>query len=99
MCSVADPIRDKCTYIVLRFTGSAGQAIIGLDEAHLLTDSRYWLQAQAQLDNNWQLVKVAGPDMPKSWVEWLPVRGLANKDSITFLMVTMLPRHKSETRA
>ncbi|KAK1233103.1 hypothetical protein PQX77_003743 [Marasmius sp. AFHP31] len=65
---------DRRREFISGFTGSAGQAIIGTDGAHLLTDSRYWLQAEAQLDSNWQLVKVAGPSMPKNWVEWLPTQ-------------------------
>lgn len=32
------------------FTGSAGDALIGLDKAYLWTDSRYFLQAEQQLD-------------------------------------------------
>ncbi|KAL0574111.1 hypothetical protein V5O48_007844 [Marasmius crinis-equi] len=62
---------DRRREFISGFTGSAGQAIIATNEAYLLTDSRYWLQAEAQLDGNWGLVKIAGPSMPKSWVEWL----------------------------
>lgn len=32
------------------FTGSAGTLVVGKDFAHLWTDSRYWLQAKAELD-------------------------------------------------
>ena len=41
-----------------RFTGSAGQAIITKNNAYLTTDSRYWLQAEAELDKNWHLIRV-----------------------------------------
>ncbi len=35
------------------FDGSAGEALIGTDEAHLWTDGRYFLQADNQLDSNY----------------------------------------------
>lgn len=39
------------------FTGSAGDLLVGLDQAYLWTDPRYFLQAQAELDPNYfQLV-------------------------------------------
>ncbi|KAF5365894.1 hypothetical protein D9757_011057 [Collybiopsis confluens] len=56
------------------FTGSAGQAIVTMDAAYLVTDSRYWLQAQNQLDSNWTLIRAGGPGNPKDWIEWLVVR-------------------------
>jgi Xaa-Pro aminopeptidase len=40
------------------FNGSAGDALIGRDEAYLWTDSRYFLQAEQQLDpTHYQLMK------------------------------------------
>lgn len=40
------------------FTGSAGSALVGLEGAWLWTDSRYFLQAQQQLDcEQWQLMR------------------------------------------
>lgn len=40
------------------FTGSAGDALIGLDQAYLWTDPRYFLQAENQLDGDYyQLMK------------------------------------------
>lgn len=60
--------------ISLSFTGSAGQAIVTMDAAYLITDSRYWIQAQNQLDSHWTLVRAGGPGNPKDWIEWLVVR-------------------------
>ncbi|NP_957326.2 xaa-Pro aminopeptidase 2 [Danio rerio] len=37
------------------FTGSAGTAVITQNKAVLWTDSRYWIQAQRQMDCNWEL--------------------------------------------
>jgi Xaa-Pro aminopeptidase len=58
---------------VCRFNGSAGQAIVSKTTAYLVTDSRYWLQAQEQLDSNWRLVQGGHTDGPKDWIEWLVV--------------------------
>uniref|UniRef100_A0A8C1QKU6 X-prolyl aminopeptidase (aminopeptidase P) 2, membrane-bound n=1 Tax=Cyprinus carpio TaxID=7962 RepID=A0A8C1QKU6_CYPCA len=37
------------------FTGSAGTAVITQNKAVLWTDSRYWIQAERQMDCNWEL--------------------------------------------
>jgi len=39
------------------FSGSAGKAVITMDEARLWTDGRYFLQAADQLDCNWYLMR------------------------------------------
>ncbi|KAJ3757335.1 Creatinase aminopeptidase [Lentinula raphanica] len=62
---------DQRRKFITGFTGSAGQAIITMDAAFLITDSRYWIQAQQQLDSNWTLVRAGGPGNPKDWIEWL----------------------------
>ena len=53
------------------FTGSMGDALIGLDGAWLWADSRYWLQADEQLDPDvWRLQKMDQRDVPKMH-EWV----------------------------
>lgn len=53
------------------FTGSAGLLVVGLDEAGLWTDSRYYLQAEDQLENTGiELFKEGLPDVP-SYIDWL----------------------------
>jgi len=52
------------------FRGSAGTAIISKHSAYLFTDSRYWIQAQRELDPNWSLQKV-GWQGTKDWLEWV----------------------------
>ncbi len=53
------------------FTGSAGTAVVTLQEAGLWTDSRYFIQAEEQLeDTDIQLFKDGLPDTP-SPSEWL----------------------------
>jgi len=51
------------------FTGSAGTAVITLNEAAMATDGRYFNQASKQLDANWQLLKQGIEDVP-TWQEW-----------------------------
>jgi len=46
---------------ILDFTGSAGTAVVTKDKALVWTDSRYYLQAESQLnttyDKTWTLMK------------------------------------------
>lgn len=52
------------------FTGSAGDLLITAKKAALWTDSRYWLQAEAQLEGSGiQLMRIGQPDTPPM-VEW-----------------------------
>ncbi|XP_078004002.1 xaa-Pro aminopeptidase 2 isoform X4 [Phascolarctos cinereus] len=39
------------------FSGSAGNAVVSKMKAALWTDSRYWIQAERQMDCNWELHK------------------------------------------
>ena len=53
------------------FTGSAGDVVIGQEKAGLRTDSRYFLQAEQQLDKDIvQLYKMGLPDVLKieDWI-------------------------------
>jgi len=52
------------------FTGSAGTAVVTLDEAALWTDSRYFIQAKEQLPSSFQLMKEGLPETP-TITEWL----------------------------
>lgn len=53
------------------FTGSAGDAVITGRRAGLWTDSRYFIQAEAQLDSKvFSLFKIGMPDVP-SYEDWL----------------------------
>ncbi len=53
------------------FTGSAGEAVVAIQNAALWTDSRYFLQAASQLKGSgFQLMKMGLPDTP-SIQEWL----------------------------
>ncbi|KAI8071511.1 Creatinase/aminopeptidase [Gongronella butleri] len=61
---------DKRREWISGFTGSAGFAIVTLEDAYLFTDGRYFLQASKQLDHNWTLMKQGLPGVP-SWQEFL----------------------------
>ena len=62
------------TIQISSFTGSAGDAIISKSAAYLVTDARYWHQAERELDLSlWGIVQAGSPDGPKDWIEWLMV--------------------------
>ncbi|KAI8341479.1 peptidase M24, structural domain-containing protein [Chlamydoabsidia padenii] len=61
---------DKRREWISGFTGSAGFAVVTLDQAALFTDGRYFLQASKQLDSNWILMKQGLPGVP-TWQEYL----------------------------
>ncbi|KAI0283706.1 Creatinase aminopeptidase [Russula aff. rugulosa BPL654] len=65
---------DKRREWISNFTGSAGQAIVSKTTAYLLTDSRYWLQAEKELDENWRLIRLGMELGPRNWVEWISDR-------------------------
>jgi Xaa-Pro aminopeptidase len=75
-----------------RFNGSAGQAIVSKTTAYLVTDSRYWLQAQEQLDSNWNLVQAGHVDGPKDWIEWLVV------SIITYVICSRLTHYEDRAK-
>ncbi|KAK4684393.1 Xaa-Pro aminopeptidase, partial [Tremellales sp. Uapishka_1] len=71
---------DARRAFITSFTGSAGCAVITLEEARCWTDGRYWLQAAKQLGEGWTLMKSGLPDVP-NWGQWLKT-GLAPSSRI-----------------
>lgn len=62
---------DKRRDWITGFRGSAGTAVVSWRTAALWTDSRYFTQAEEQLDcTNWLLMRTGNPGVP-SLVEWL----------------------------
>ncbi|XP_030065670.1 xaa-Pro aminopeptidase 2 [Microcaecilia unicolor] len=59
---------DKRREWMTGFTGSAGTAVVTMTKAALWTDSRYWAEAERQMDCNWELQKTP---WISSIVEWL----------------------------
>ena len=55
----------KCRKYITGFTGSAGVAVITMDEARLWTDGRYFIQAAAELEGTGViLMKMGEPEVP-----------------------------------
>jgi Xaa-Pro aminopeptidase len=64
-------MHDRRRAYVTGFTGSAGSAIITDTVAALWTDSRYFLQAEMEIDSNfWTLMKQGNAGVP-SMEDWL----------------------------
>ncbi|KAM9326274.1 uncharacterized protein PAF06_002460 [Gastrophryne carolinensis] len=60
--------REKRRQWLSGFTGSAGEAVVTMTRAAVFTDSRYWTQAERQMDCNWELQKTASPSTIVSWI-------------------------------
>ncbi|RMZ86034.1 hypothetical protein DV737_g302, partial [Chaetothyriales sp. CBS 132003] len=60
------------------FSGSAGTAVITLNQAALATDGRYFNQASKQLDSNWKLLKQGLEGVP-TWQEWVTEQATGGK--------------------
>ncbi|KAK3563818.1 hypothetical protein QTP86_002752 [Hemibagrus guttatus] len=62
------------------FTGSSGTGVVTQDKAVLWTDSRYWVQAERQMDCNWEL----GRDVSISSItKWL-IKELNEEDQVGY---------------
>ncbi|KAJ7910963.1 peptidase M24, structural domain-containing protein [Mycena leptocephala] len=79
---------DRRREYISGFSGSSGQAIVSRNSAYLVTDSRYWLQAQDQLDPNWILVQAGGVNGPKDWIEFLVAKARNSKVGIDARMIS-----------
>lgn len=61
---------DKRRNWICGFRGSAGVAVVSLTEAALWTDSRYYTQAEEELDcNNWLLMRDGSSGVP-TLINW-----------------------------
>uniref|UniRef100_A0A8C7ZP77 X-prolyl aminopeptidase (aminopeptidase P) 2, membrane-bound n=1 Tax=Oryzias sinensis TaxID=183150 RepID=A0A8C7ZP77_9TELE len=60
--------RDARLAFITGFTGSAGTAVVTQSKAVLWTDSRYWVQAERQMDCNWELEKDASISSVAEWL-------------------------------
>ncbi|XP_006881847.1 PREDICTED: xaa-Pro aminopeptidase 2 [Elephantulus edwardii] len=73
---------DKRRAWMTGFTGSAGMAVVTLAKAALWTDSRYWTQAERQMDCNWELHKEV--DTIDWLLEEIPAGGQVGFDPFLF---------------
>ncbi|XP_055368480.1 xaa-Pro aminopeptidase 2 isoform X2 [Betta splendens] len=60
--------RDARLAFMTGFTGSAGTAVVTPTKAALWTDSRYWVQAERQMDCNWELQRDASVSSVAEWL-------------------------------
>ncbi|XP_072573397.1 xaa-Pro aminopeptidase 2 isoform X2 [Paramormyrops kingsleyae] len=60
--------RDARRAWMTGFTGSAGTAVVTQTQAVLWTDSRYWVQAERQMDCNWELVRDSSTNSIANWL-------------------------------
>ncbi|XP_058069117.1 aminopeptidase P1 [Magnolia sinica] len=60
--------RDKRRAFVSGFTGSAGLALITMDDARLWTDGRYFLQATKELSDRWKLMRIGEDPSVENWI-------------------------------
>ncbi|XP_067404600.1 xaa-Pro aminopeptidase 2 [Emydura macquarii macquarii] len=60
--------RDERLAWISGFTGSSGTGVVTLKKAALWTDSRYWTQAERQMDCNWELQKMFWTNAIGKWI-------------------------------
>ncbi|NXO92078.1 XPP2 aminopeptidase, partial [Certhia brachydactyla] len=71
------------------FTGSAGTAVVTQDKAALWTDSRYWTQAERELDCNWELQRTTSIESIGMWIlKAVPEEGNVSLDPFLFSVDT-----------
>lgn len=76
---------DKRLAWMTGFTGSAGTVVVAMEKAALWTDSRYWTQAERQMDCNWELHKEVGTSPIVTWLlSQIPAGGHVGFDPFLF---------------
>ncbi|CAO2622386.1 Xaa-Pro aminopeptidase 2 [Lemmus lemmus] len=67
------------------FTGTAGVAVVTMRKAAVWTDSRYWTQAERQMDCNWELHRTDLVGNIPSWIlAEVPAEGRVGFDPFLF---------------
>lgn len=89
----------KARAYITGFTGSAGTAVITLDEAGLWTDGRYFLQAGKQLEGTTITLRKMGepgvPTIPEYLAEALPSGGTLGVDGRVISVNTEMSMRRS----
>ncbi|XP_051276790.1 xaa-Pro aminopeptidase 2 [Dicentrarchus labrax] len=81
--------RDARVAFMSGFTGSAGTAVVTQTKATLWTDSRYWVQAERQMDCNWELEKDVSISSVAEWlISEVPTGGEIGFDPFLFSLQT-----------
>ncbi|XP_036126713.1 xaa-Pro aminopeptidase 2 [Molossus molossus] len=80
---------DKRLAWITGFTGSSGTAVVTMGKAGLWTDSRYWTQAEQEMDCNWELHKEVGSAPIVNWLlTEIPTGGRVGFDPLLFSIGT-----------
>ncbi|KFP79619.1 Xaa-Pro aminopeptidase 2, partial [Acanthisitta chloris] len=81
--------RDAPLGLLTGFTCSAGTSVVTQHKAALWTDSRYWTQAERELDCNWELQRTTWIESIGTWIlEAVPVGGNISLDPFLFSIST-----------
>lgn len=81
--------RDARVAFMTGFTGSAGTAVVTQTKATLWTDSRYWVQAERQMECNWELEKDVSISSIAEWlIAEVPPGGEIGFDPFLFSLQT-----------
>ncbi|KAI3351142.1 hypothetical protein L3Q82_005700 [Scortum barcoo] len=81
--------RDARMGFMTGFTGSAGTAVVTQTKAALWTDSRYWVQAERQMDCNWELETDVSISSIAQWlISEVPEGGEIGFDPFLFSLQT-----------
>ncbi|XP_049898202.1 xaa-Pro aminopeptidase 2 [Epinephelus moara] len=81
--------RDARMAFMSGFTGSAGTGVVTQTKAALWTDSRYWVQAERQMDCNWELEKDVSISSVAEWlISEVPPGGEIGFDPFLFSLKT-----------
>ncbi|XP_042538331.1 xaa-Pro aminopeptidase 2 [Dipodomys spectabilis] len=73
------------------FTGTAGIAVVTMRKAGVWTDSRYWTQAERQMDCNWELHKEVSYNSITTWLAAeIPNGGRVGVDPFLFSVATWM---------
>nr|XP_040030408.1 xaa-Pro aminopeptidase 2 [Gasterosteus aculeatus aculeatus] len=81
--------RDARMAFMTGFTGSAGTAVVTQTKAALWTDSRYWVQAERQMDCHWELEKDVSISSVAQWlISEVPPGGEVGFDPFLFSLKT-----------
>uniref|UniRef100_A0A3P9P686 X-prolyl aminopeptidase (aminopeptidase P) 2, membrane-bound n=1 Tax=Poecilia reticulata TaxID=8081 RepID=A0A3P9P686_POERE len=84
--------RDARMAFMTGFTGSAGTAVVTQTKAALWTDSRYWVQAERQMDCNWELQKDVSVISVAEWlISEVPAGGNIGFDPFLFSLSEFSP--------
>ncbi|KAM4696110.1 xaa-Pro aminopeptidase 2 [Rhinophrynus dorsalis] len=61
--------REKRRKWLTGFTGSSGTAVVTMTRAAVFTDSRYWTQAEREMDCSWELQKTTSSNSIVTWIQ------------------------------